>query len=460
MYTEYIFENKKYEVALRDIKATLFDIVSTEEANISALREKAFAAGEKTTQQDLQALFVRQDACLRKVLSISEQLSEALQAVDNCSRDLKQIENENLAQIVANIHGTVDVAEEEKVNRGKPKKLVMPVEEEVVAEPVREETPVVMETPQEEVHDEGDALARAKSEQQRVETRAASEPVAAVPNPEVAEPVMEYIDDLSTVKPVATPAPEEEVPQAPATEEVEPVMEYNDDLSTVKPMAEAVAEEKVEEGPVTQTPSTEPEPVMEYIDDLSTVKPIGEEAAADDGKTEEVIPESGPVLAPETTPGIIPVITGATVPEEETSSPVIIPTVTVAGGLTSESEESDDVLHLKKRGEEVPKAIMVSGKQAASLKNSLGTQEALLSAKGFFNDNDEMAIPEVSLEQQLVNNGLLAPDTEVTPAQIEQMMNQANELYAAGKVEEAQKMYDQISEMNKKLQGESVGIAK
>ena len=58
------------------------------------------------------------------------------------------------------------------------------------------------------------------------------------------------------------------------------------------------------------------------------------------------------------------------------------------------------------------------------------------------------------LEQQLVDHGLLAPAEEsVSPEDIESMMNQANALYSAGKVEEAQEMYNKISELNKKVQG-------
>ena len=60
------------------------------------------------------------------------------------------------------------------------------------------------------------------------------------------------------------------------------------------------------------------------------------------------------------------------------------------------------------------------------------------------------------MEQKLVDNGLLPGDGQ---AQIEQMMNQANELYAAGKVEEAQAMYDKISELNKQIQGSATMVA-
>ena len=112
----------------------------------------------------------------------------------------------------------------------------------------------------------------------------------------------------------------------------------------------------------------------------------------------------------------------------------------------------------KKRSNDEAKVIMISGKQAGKLRASLPTQEALLSAKGFFKAPE--GVTDANLEQQLVSNGLLAPDANSKQAQIEQMMNKANELYAAGQVEEAQNMYNEISTLNKELQEESAGIVK
>ena len=53
-----------------------------------------------------------------------------------------------------------------------------------------------------------------------------------------------------------------------------------------------------------------------------------------------------------------------------------------------------------------------------------------------------------------MQNGLLPADNSTIQSQIEQKMTQANTLYAQGKVEEAQKLYNEISALNKQLQPE------
>ena len=60
-------------------------------------------------------------------------------------------------------------------------------------------------------------------------------------------------------------------------------------------------------------------------------------------------------------------------------------------------------------------------------------------------------IPSTSLDQvaeNVVNN-------ETSPADMEKMLEKANELYKAGKTEEAQALYDEISNINKSLQEQS-----
>ena len=69
MYTEYVFNSKKYDVASREIKATMFDIVASEETKIGKLRDLAFGGDidpEKASK--LQDLYVKQEDLLREFL--------------------------------------------------------------------------------------------------------------------------------------------------------------------------------------------------------------------------------------------------------------------------------------------------------------------------------------------------------------------------------------------------------
>ena len=40
MYTDYVFENRKYDIALRDVKSILFDIVMSEQEKVTSIISK------------------------------------------------------------------------------------------------------------------------------------------------------------------------------------------------------------------------------------------------------------------------------------------------------------------------------------------------------------------------------------------------------------------------------------
>ena len=169
-------------------------------------------------------------------------------------------------------------------------------------------------------------------------------------------------------------------------------------------------------------------------------KPASEEKPVEENTQEEpmltIIPEEQPAL--QTTEEVVekPLVS---------DGDVLIPIAT-----EFDKDEQQLKLVFKKRNDDAPKVIMISGKQSKNLKGSLPTQEALLSAKGFF-----------KIDKQPIE-GEVVEDSDVTSKQeqIEEMMNQANELYAAGKVDEAQSMMNKVSTLNQELQGESVGMNK
>ena len=464
MYTEYVFENKKYEVALRDLKATMFDIVSKEESNISKLKAKADGVdGEH--QKELEELFVRQEACLKSLLDLTAQIESTLQKVDSCSRDLIQIEDKNVAEIIARVQ---DTNGEEVINLKKDDNLTSYGDH---VESFYPEEKRDVDSEFYEVHTGVDSDFVPNDEAEFTE----EQPQEAVGDP---EPVIVQEDTPEATEEPVMEESSEITPETVATEEA--VMEYQDDLSTVDaapaegeaaPAEEAKVEEPVivEEEPVEEVPATEA-PQEEVADATATI--VGEGDAVI--PTE---PESGPVLIPvEDTPESGPVI----VPDEAESGPVLEPveeapatgTIVIPGGSSEIEEEGPnvaieapadkeaiaeefdvhydepvEVITFKKRTTDPAKVIMISGRQATNLKRSLPTQEALMSAKGFAG---VAKVPGATNE-----DGLTAKQ-----AQLEQMMQQANKLYSEGKVEEAQTMYDQISILNKEIQGESEGIAK
>ena len=65
---------------------------------------------------------------------------------------------------------------------------------------------------------------------------------------------------------------------------------------------------------------------------------------------------------------------------------------------------------------------------------------------------NQQQAPAPNLEQQLMTNGLLPNDANNTQAIINQKMEQAKQLYAAGRAQEAQAIYNEISELSKAVQ--------
>jgi hypothetical protein len=116
------------------------------------------------------------------------------------------------------------------------------------------------------------------------------------------------------------------------------------------------------------------------------------------------------------------------------------------------------------------RAILTTNKQITKLRNSREKQKALLRLKDntavnllasntFHATSDELENQQV-LEKNLINNGLLEPDIVDKQKTIENMLEQANELYKQGRVDEAQQMYDKISSLNKELQDGISGTTK
>ena len=100
MFTEYVFENRNYDIALRDVKSILFDIVMSEQEKVTAIISKVRTTGDEKLQEKLITLCNEQGECLRNLLEISNSFSENLQLLDSYSRELKKIENKNIANII------------------------------------------------------------------------------------------------------------------------------------------------------------------------------------------------------------------------------------------------------------------------------------------------------------------------------------------------------------------------
>ena len=102
MFTEYIFHDKKYELAVRDLKATLFDIVISEETKLGDVEKKASVEKNPERQLQLRNLCEQEGLCLKKVVAITDELSESLKTLDSYSRELEVFNNQVVAELLSN----------------------------------------------------------------------------------------------------------------------------------------------------------------------------------------------------------------------------------------------------------------------------------------------------------------------------------------------------------------------
>ena len=112
-------------------------------------------------------------------------------------------------------------------------------------------------------------------------------------------------------------------------------------------------------------------------------------------------------------------------------------------GQVQESTVALPVVTFTRVGNIADRAILVTNKQGTNLRNSRDMQKQIV----------QISNSGVT-ESQLVNNGLLEPSADDKKKKIEEMLENANSLYKQGNVQEAEVLYDEISKLNKELQGE------
>ena len=292
-------------------------------------------------------------------------------------------------------------------------------------------------------------------------------PVAETPAPAVVEAAPEAsaplipVETTETVPVAETPAPAvvEAAPEASA-----PLIPV--ETTEAAPAVEALAPAVVEAAPEASAPlipveTIEVAPAVE-APAPAPVAPAAETAVVDNDTVPLIpLPEEVSVPAVEA-PKEVVASAESTLPTNPVAPAVDTPSSVVDNPVEVPVEKQEEVKApekevFTKNDANKARALLTSANQIGKLRKSLSTQEALLGARlqlgtpsATFNTNTQG-----TLENQLVQNGLLPEDSEAKKKQMEDMMNQANALYKEGKTTEAQALYDQISSMNKSIQDES-----
>ena len=145
----YVFEDKKYEAAARNLKATFFDIIFREEAMLKNLEQRIGTEQNETVRQQMLDLWTKQNESLDQTLGLVENLTNSVKVLDTFISELSSID-EKIVQDILNSgnHYHEDPKYQEQIQE--PQQQAP--QQEMVEEPVQEEM-VEPEVPQEPVEE-------------------------------------------------------------------------------------------------------------------------------------------------------------------------------------------------------------------------------------------------------------------------------------------------------------------
>ena len=502
----YQFRDKFYENAVKNLKASFYDVVEREEILLNNLENKIAAEKDENLKNKLLDLWTKQNDGLDRSIAIFRELANTVKVVDSFVDEFNIIYSSK--DIIPTEDNTKENNNSEQVALEEKKEEIPKVEDSTVqplsAVPVNE-----VETPQEEVTT---SLENEVSEEIPKVEDSTVQPLSVVPVNEVETPQDEVTIGLDNVSPLGvesvveakgeiSPVPEDnaqlaslstdEEVSALATEPENDNQVYHEDAIMDEPkivdknpkLADDVQVQKIENNsadfdisPNDDTAAFEP--ITEADLENYVLPPISKEVenaqTANVGispvQTTEPVVEDNPLPFNDDNIGYMPVppviSDGST---EEATSVSDVPVQDVqeqdavpvqATPLESVSEEPistaenaiDNTSSINKikvfKSDDLPsKAIIVNDAQFSRLKASLNEQNEKLYSNNQINQSINQVVENV------VNN-------QSSPEDIEKMLEKANELYKAGKAEEAQVLYDEIRNINQQSQEASPKLTK
>ena len=272
MNTDYIYNDKDVELIVRDLKATLFDILIRNERQIETLENTIVAEKEVKREKKLRDLWAKYNSARKATVNAADSLSESIKALDVCSYGFEEIMRrlsdarrkapmmeEGLHAVDKNPKDNVQVVDEQEAiqevhveSQPQPAPAVEEVKTEEQAAPVQAEQTAedpIVEAAVEEKEEEKPAEP-AQVEQPAAEATTEVKEEAATEQPAQAEqPVTEATAEVKEEAATEQPAQVEQ-PVAEATVEVKEEAATEQPAQAEQPAAEAAVEVKEEEKPV------------------------------------------------------------------------------------------------------------------------------------------------------------------------------------------------------------------
>lgn len=495
---------EKYELAVQNVKATLFDTVYREQGIVDILT-KRLQTFNPEDQQRLMTIFTKQKEDIEKIISLLDDVGVKYSEILENSKEIMNITNGNSQ--VASQAPVAEVTATNDVDSAKDDVVSV-----VVDKPVDESTAVITPVETEKVTSDvisnvgGDQVVAPVSAEAGVVTgsEVVSQPVIETPQQETpvvnqSEPVIvsneeqnvmtntENAENAPALVPeVSTPTVTESAPIEGAVASAETVTNDGSNLESGASQEVPVVP-PVENVPATDNAKAEEmqTATTEVVQIPGQTGPIEDEPVSSTSDASEVTSDF--VLSP-IDEGIAPTPPAEEVPvaQEQASDDGIKQDIIPDASSTTETQ-SEELPKYTRTTTGTVKAILVTKVQHEKLSASRSTQKALLNAQQDGNeavDNnapvadvasaapvaDASAVVETPVsttestpvqsdEQTLISNGLLEPTVQDKQKEMQVMMEQANTLYNEGKTQEAQALFDKVSAMNKELQAGSEGQA-
>ena len=452
MKTEENYENSLYTESVQNLKAAVFDVVSSIQLKSSALEDNGVEVERKN---EIINDVLRQSSAL--ISSI-----ENLGALDLNIRDFNKNQNVAVAQ------EEIENVNNEQVNKS--------IEDEMVAEDVSENTvsdkdedenievdDVSEDINNNEVTDSDDDEYEENIVDENTEDNGLIDTdvnEVMIKDDEVTDEDVEEDKDDNDITDSDDNGGEEDSNETEedVSDSVLPAIEESDENTASEP---DVAEQEVDDTITTDNSdnveeneiNNEGSLVIPSVEDASNIvmedaNPIVEASVNDEMNVVD-IPQAVSPISPIEVPIIneIPVNNNVVL---DSASDVIsdIATESVSNSLTKYKRSSSDPV----------KVILVNVEQFEKLMKSKSVQKSLIK----YDENPVAVSSEVAqipgLSIPIVNDAMndatsqVASTPQTSEETIEGMMEKANNLYKEGKTAEAQAMYDQISSMNKALQ--------
>lgn len=428
----YDFYDRKYEFAVRDLKASMFDVIMDDKNNLSNIKDQV------SVDSELSKIYEEKSVVLDDVIKMINELVNSLRLLDSYSNKLANFGKTNTSE---EAQAETSIDDKEEVVDQNVESVTDTASDTVVSEENVEVTAETLPAVNEEVsaNQNEDSVTNTVSDivapEENVEVTAENLPTIreeAAVDQSVIAPAIDAVSDVN-----------EEAPKENVETTAEAILPIINEEVVEESAPEVASEEKTD-----VVENTSISAVNEEVDANQNVEPT-----TDAVSNEKILPNldvSDDSVVESPTPDVVPSESSDTNVEENINLPVI------NNGEQNNNTDSFDFLCTE--GNE-GRGVIVTASQVGNLRASLNTQKALYdSAKSNLTTLSNSDIEQVNN----VNTSVSINTGELESSggdQREIMTQQAQQLYKEGKVEEAQALLEQVAALNEQYQS-SEGVAK